>query len=322
MEKRVRIADTDLSVSAIGLGTAMAGIHWDGTEADRIFDAFLDAGGNLIDTARVYSDWIPPEIGRSERVLGDWFRREKKRGRVVLVTKGGHPEARGPGADVHVSRMTENDMRHDVEASLKAMGVDTIDVYLYHRDDRTQSVEEEIETMEKLRREGKIRYYGCSNWDADRIAAADGYARRMGYRGFVCDEALLNAGVKYMKPPADDTLRAIRGDLRDYHVKNERILAIAFTSVAGGFFHRFLSGGPQAVSGSPYCTEGNVRIAGRIRDLTRRYDVTVTQLLLAFLWVQPFPCVPLFGPHGMEQLQDAMKAWDTAIPPEELERLL
>ena len=72
MRKNVTIPGTDLSLSPMGLGAVNAGLRWDGPDADRIFDAFLDLGGNVIDTARVYSDWIPPEIGRSERAVGDW----------------------------------------------------------------------------------------------------------------------------------------------------------------------------------------------------------------------------------------------------------
>lgn len=72
----------------MGMGCVNAGLKWDGKDADYLFDAFLDMGGNLFDTARVYSDWVLPESGRSERVLGDWLERSGKRSRIVLITKG------------------------------------------------------------------------------------------------------------------------------------------------------------------------------------------------------------------------------------------
>ena len=73
------IPDTDLSLCPLGLGTAGAGLDWDGADADYLFDAYLDMGGNLIDTARIYSDWVAPETGRSERVIGDWIQRSGRR---------------------------------------------------------------------------------------------------------------------------------------------------------------------------------------------------------------------------------------------------
>ena len=84
--KTITIPDTDLTLSPLGLGCVKAGLKWDGGEADRLFDAFLYMGGNVYDTARVYSDWIPSERGRSERVIGDWLSRSGKRQDVILMT--------------------------------------------------------------------------------------------------------------------------------------------------------------------------------------------------------------------------------------------
>lgn len=306
MEKRISIPETDLSVCPIGLGTVGAGLDWNGAEADRLIDAYLDLGGNLIDTARVYSDWVPPEIGRSERVVGEWIRRSGKRNRVVLITKGGHPKYLGPGDDLHLSRMSPADMRHDIELSLKALNTDSIDLYFYHRDDPGQSVEEEIETMEQFRREGKIRYYGCSNWTAARVLAADDYCRRKGYRGFAADQALLNFGMKYMKPLADDTMTSISGDLFRYHRENPQNLAMPYMGVASGFFHLYAAKGEAGVKNSPYFTPGNVAAAKRCLELTEKYHASVSQVVLGFFSCQPFACAPLYGPQNTEQLRDAM----------------
>ena len=206
MIKRIRIPETDIEMFPFGLGTTGAGLVWDGADADRLFDAFLDNGGSLIDTAHVYSDWVKPEKARSERVIGDWLERSGKRNRVVLVTKGGHPDMTVDNPDTHISRMTKADMVSDLEDSLKKLRTDHIDIYFYHRDDLNQSVEELIETMEEFRREGKIRYYGCSNWTTARIKEADAYCRKKGYRGFAANQCLLNLGYKYMNPLEDDTL--------------------------------------------------------------------------------------------------------------------
>lgn len=304
----ISIPGTELSLCPIGLGTAGAGVAWQGADADRMFDTYLDLGGNVIDTARVYSDWVPPEIGRSERVVGDWLHKSGKRDRIVLMTKGGHPKFTSPTDDLHIPRMTRDDMRRDLELSLKTLRVDTIDIYFYHRDNRAQSVEEQIETMEEFRSAGKVRYYGCSNWEADRILEADAYCAARGYRGLVADQALLNFGTKYIGHLPDDTWAAIRGPLFEYHVKHPRNLAIAYMGVANGFFHKFAALGEEKMRESPYYTSRNVEVANRCMDLAKRYDATISQVLLGFLFQQPFACAALYGPRDTAQLKDAMGA--------------
>lgn len=98
----------------MGMGCVNAGIKWDGEDAFRIFDAFLDMGGTVYDTARVYADWIPPEIGRSERVLGQWLHKSGKRHDIILVSKGGHPDMTPAVPDMHASRISAENMRHDL----------------------------------------------------------------------------------------------------------------------------------------------------------------------------------------------------------------
>lgn len=311
MKNRIPILDTDLSVYPIGLGTVSAGSVWEEAAAERIFDAFLDGGGNVIDTARIYS------AGRSEAVIGSWFQKSGKRSQVVLVTKGGHPKFDSPKDDLHISRMTDADMREDIVKSLRALKTDYIDLYFYHRDDRRQSVEEEIETMENFRRGGKIRYYGCSNWDTDRIVEADRYCKKMGYRGFVADQALLNFGMKYMKPLPDDTLVYLRGDLWEYHVRNERNLAMPYMGVASGFFHKYAVGGREAVEKSPYCTPGNLKVADRCMELCQTYCATVTQVLLGYFLAQPFACAPLYGPKNADQIIEALQTTQFAFSSED-----
>lgn len=314
MIKRILIPDTDLSLCPIGLGTVNAGLDWDGADADRVFDTYLDLGGNVIDSARVYADFVHKdgkvELGRSERVIGEWLQRSGKRNQVILITKGGHPTYVWPTDDLHKARMSAADMRYDIELSLKTLRTDVIDVYFYHRDDPRCSVEEEIEVMEGFRKEGKIRYYGCSNWTADRIIAADAYCREKGYRGFVADQALLNMGMKYMNPLADDTLVYMKDDLFDYHRENLRNLAMPYMGAASGFFHIYAAGGEEAVRNNPYFTEKNIGVARRCAELMEKYHATVSQVILGFFTQQPFPCVPLYGPQNVEQLEDAMAMLD------------
>ena len=233
--KKITIPNTDLELSPMGMGCVNAGIRWDGEDAFRIFDAFLDMGGTVYDTARVYADWIPSEIGRSERVLGQWLRESGKRHDIILVSKGGHPDMTPAVPDMHASRISAENMRHDLELSLRALGTDYIDVYFYHRDNEAIPASELIEVMEEFRKEGKIRYYACSNWSTARMREADAYAASKGYRGFVANEALFNIASASMKPLNDDTLKIMDSEMQQYHIENPQNLAMPYMSVASGF---------------------------------------------------------------------------------------
>lgn len=310
MKTKITIPDTDITIHPLGLGTVNAGLTWDGADADRIFDAFLDMGGNLIDTAHVYSDWVKPEVARSERVIGDWLKRSGKRSRVILVTKGGHPDMKSEKPDTHISRMKREDMTADLEGSLKQLRTEYIDIYFYHRDDMTQPVEDLIEVMEDFRRAGKIRYYGCSNWTVSRMKEADAYCRSKGYRGFAANQALLNMGYKYMNPLNDDTLVYADEEMQTYHRDNPANLLMPYMGVCSGFFHKYISKGSDAVKDSPYYTEGNIKTAGRVKMLCEKYHATVSQVLLGFFGQQDFDCAPLYGPKNADQIEEAIKAFE------------
>ena len=306
---RIKIKDTDLELSRLGLGCVKAGVKWAGQEAFALFDAFLDMGGNVYDTARVYSDWIPSEKGRSERVLGQWLAHSGKRHDVILVSKGGHPDMTGPNPDMHKSRVSERCLKYDLEESLRVLGTDYIDIYFYHRDNEEVPVSELIDIMEDFKKQGKIRYYACSNWTTTRMKEADAYAASKGYRGFVANEALYNIGEPWMKPMADDTLVIMDKEMQKYHEENPRNLAMPYSAACNGFFHKLFANGRSAVSGSEYYTEGNLRNAERLHELMEEYGISVTQAVLGYLTCQKFTCLPLYGPRNIADLKEAMETF-------------
>ncbi len=308
--KKIRIPDTELELAPVGMGCVNAGLKWDGKEADNLFDAFVDMGGNLYDTARVYSDWIPDERGRSERVIGDWLRRSGKRDRVVLVTKGGHPDMTVQHPDMHENRLTRADMQHDLDLSLQALGTDYIDLYFFHRDHEELPVQELIETMESFVKAGKIRYYGCSNWSTERMEEADSYCREQGYGGFAANQALYNIGCRYMKPMADDTLAVVDSRMADYHRRNPQNLAMPYMGLCSGFFHSLIQKGEKSVEKSEYYTEDNLKVKDQILKVMEKYHATVTQAVLGFFAVQQFVCLPLYGPRSAENMKEALDTFE------------
>ena len=310
MKKKVNLNGTDLAVSPIAFGTVRAGLDWDGEDADLMLNHYVDNGGNLIDTARVYYDWVGPEVGRSERVIGDWIRRCGRRDEVVIMTKGGHPDK----DSMNISRMSQSDMEYDINLSLEKLGIDCIDIYFYHRDDVSQSVEELIERMEGFRRQGMIRYYGCSNWTTTRMVEADNYAKEKGYTGFVANQNLYNIGRKYMKPFDDPTMVAVDDQAIDFFRRSNNT-PMPYFGLCSGFFHVLDSKGAEAVKNSPYYTDGNLRLAVHIRELCKKYDCTITQVLLGFYFVQDYTVIPLVGTSNLDQLDDMLKAPEVPFKP-------
>lgn len=321
MKSNILIPNTDLKISPMGLGTVDAGVRWgkDAASQDSMFGTFVDCGGNLIDCAHVYADWVVvdgrQEVARAERVTGDWMKRNGNRDKIVLMTKGGHPVYTHPDMDLHINRVTKADMRGDIVGSLRALKTDYIDIYYYHRDDPRIPVEELVETMQDFIREGKIRYFAVSNWSAERQKAADEYCKKMGYRGIVADQALLNLGAKYMNPLPDDTLVYVKDALYDYHAENKNNVLMPYMGNCSGFFHIFAAKGEEAVKGHPYATEGNLRMARRLPELMEKYGCAVTNVVLGYFTQEKFPCVPLYGPMNEASIVEAAKTFDIDFDP-------
>ena len=306
MKHTLILPGTGLSVSPFGLGCTRAGSAWTGERADRLLDYFVDMGGNVIDTARIYG---LPDIGASEATLGGWLHRRGRRSDIVLMTKGGHPEV----SSMHVSRMSRRDMELDLAASLRALRTDYVDIYFYHRDDEDQSVGELLECMEDFRRAGHIRFYACSNWSTRRMREADAYARAHGLTGFVGNECLYNLGSSGAGPMHDDTLVRADADMLAYHQGGTHNTMMPYSGLCKGFFHR-LESSPSVqdarLTGSPYHTPANLRLAGRVALLREKYAATTSQVLAGFFFTSAVPMLPLFGCSSESHLAELLAAVD------------
>lgn len=306
MKHTLILPGTGLSVSPFGLGCTRAGSAWTGERADRLLDYFVDMGGNVIDTARIYG---LPDIGASEATLGGWLHRRGRRSDIVLMTKGGHPEV----SSMHVSRMSRRDMELDLAASLRALRTDYVDIYFYHRDDEDQSVGELLECMEDFRRAGHIRFYACSNWSTRRMREADAYARAHGLTGFVGNECLYNLGSSGAGPMHDDTLVRADADMLAYHQGGTHNTMMPYSGLCEGFFHR-LESSPSVqdarLTGSPYHTPANLCLAGRVALLREKYAATTSQVLAGFFFTSAVPMLPLFGCSSESHLAELLAAVD------------
>jgi aryl-alcohol dehydrogenase-like predicted oxidoreductase len=282
----------------------------------RMLDVFLDAGGTFVDTAKVYADWLPGPRSVSEKTIGEWLRQSGKREQVVLATKGAHPELK----TMHIARMAPAEIAADVDASLQHLQTDVVDLYWLHRDDVQRPVAEILETMEAQVRAGKIRYYGCSNWRADRIAEAQAYARSRGWTGFVADQMMWSlAAVEYAAIP-DQTMVAMESGLKQYHLASG-MPAIPYSSQANGYFQRLAAGERDKIKTQHrqmYEGRTNDMRLDRIRTLGGETGLSITAIVLGYLMAQPFPTLPVFACRTMAQLEDTLGASDVMLTPEQV----
>jgi len=306
----VTLPGTDVEISALCLGVAEIGVRQTEIEARYLLDYWVQRGGNGIDTARVYSDWIPGEKHRSERIVGDWLKATGLREQIVLATKAGHPLFDGNWR----VRLSPSELQHDLEGSLETLGTDYIDVWFLHRDDESIPVEGIIDTCDAFVRRGQVKALGAANWTARRIRKANDYASRAGKAGFVATQLFWNLGSRHYTG-LEATLRPMDDDAEQLHEAAD-LIAMPYSSQAGGFFSNWLEGDDVArlkAEQSGYATKANFQIAKVAGEIARRNGVPVGAVVLAFLRSHPFKVVPVVGCGTPAHLAASIEALDFAL---------
>ncbi len=309
-----------IEISAIVCGTAEIGGNVGKRDSFAILDYYLEQGGTLIDTAKVYGSWHIPDRPLSEEMIGQWMQARGNRRRVVISTKGAHPL----WSDMDTPRVTPGTIAGDIEDSLFALGTDYIDIYWLHRDDVTQSVGPIMEALNRAIREGKIRAIGASNWSVARVGEANAYAAAHGLQGFAGTQVMWSAA-KFVEPlNFDDTL--VQMSPADYAwYRQEGIAIFAFSSQARGVFVKApAAGGLSRLSEEYRRYFSNTIIDGQIayaHKLAEKYRTTPSSILLAYINSHDAASVALAGFSSLAQAKDSLDNTDIALTPEELGRL-
>ena len=308
------IPQTDLAPSAICLGSSNFGNGIAPADAYALLDAYVACGGNFIDTAAVYANWLPGEKNSSEKTIGRWLQKSGQRARMVIATKGAHPDL----AAMHIARMSPAEIVDDLEPSLKNLQTDWLDLYWLHRDDTARPVAEILDTLHSQVVAGKIRYFGCSNWRVDRIATAQTYAAQQGITGFVGNQ--MRWSLAEIDPVAvgDPTTVAMDRETYAFH-RRTGLAAIPYSSQAGGYFQK-LAEGREIRPGQQksYGTAGNRSRAERLQILAQETGYSISQLVLAYLTSQPFATIPIVGCRTVAQVEDSMRAGDVRLTHEQV----
>lgn len=296
--------------SKILLGTAYFGDTISKKDAFEIMDKYCDMGGTHIDTARLYAG------GESETVIGEWLK-DRKPENMLVSTKGGYP-----AVDASVtSRLTECEIRRDLEASLKALKTDCIEFYWLHCDDENVPACDVIEIMNIFVKEGKIKKFGASNWQSARIGEANKYAAENDLQGFSASQIRFN-------PAYNVTERSwlVGMDKNEFEwYKKAEMPVVAYSSQAKGFFSKMAAYGESALSEKAklrYMCKENLRRLEIIKELSKKYECSVAAAVCGCLCSFDLPDVfPIIGGSSIEQIEDSMNGADVVINAKELEEL-
>jgi aryl-alcohol dehydrogenase-like predicted oxidoreductase len=298
METR-RLGKTGLSVAPIVFGGNVFGWTADEKTSFGILDAFFDAGFNTIDTADVYSAWVPGNKGGdSEEIIGKWMKQGKiARDKAVVITKVG--SEMGPGK----KGLKEQYILQAVEASLKRLQTDYIDLYLSHWPDAETPYEETLGAFAKLKQQGKIRAIGCSNLDASQLQASFDAAEKAGLPRY-----------DVIQPEYNLYDRAkFEGPLADLCVK-EDIGVINYYSLASGFLSgKYRSkadteGKARGGKAAGYLDDKGLKILAALDTVAAETSAKPAEISLAWLLRKKAVTAPIASATSLSQLESLTKS--------------
>ena len=306
-----RLGRSNLQVSPLCLGGNVFGWTVDEALSFRLLDAWVDAGLNFVDTADVYSRWVPGHPGgESETILGKWFRQSGKRNRVVLATKVGM----AMGDTDQDKGLSKAYIRRAVEASLRRLKTDVIDLYQAHTDDSETPLDETLAAFAELIKEGKVRALGASNYSATRLSEALAVSAAHGLPRYETLQPQYNL---YARQDFEEKLQPACEKLG--------VAVIPYWSLASGFLtgkYRTEADLAQSPRGAgiktKYMNERGMRILAALDQVAKSKRAKDSQVALAWLMSRPTIAAPIASATTLAQLRELMAAAELTLDPESL----
>ncbi len=309
MQKR-KLGKSDLEFVPIAFGGNVFGWTADEATSHKLLDAFVDHGFSFVDTADVYSRWFPGNKGgESETVIGSWLKQDpSKRDKIVLATKCGMGLPSGA--------LSAKNIKESVEASLKRLNTDRIDLFQSHKDDKDTPQEETLATYGELIKAGKIRFIGASNFEAPRLAEAAKISEEKSlprYESLQPHYNLMERGL-------------FEGALEDECLK-QGIGVIPYYSLASGFLTgKYRSeadvGSAQRGAGvKKYISPKGMAVLKALDDAAEKCGATLAQVALAWLLQRKSITAPIVSATGLKQLDDVLNSTTLELDPESVAAL-
>jgi len=310
-----RLGRTGLKVSCFCLGTMQWGWTADEPTAFSVMDAFVERGGNFLDTADFYSRWLPGHVGgESEEIIGCWMQQRGNRHQMIIATKVYQPMGEQPN-DRGLSR---KHIIEALEASLRRLRTDYLDLYLAHAVDSETSIEETLQALDDARRAGKIRYAGTSNYPAWRLVEALWKAEVHHTLRFDCLEPHYNL---VHRAEFEQDLQTI--------CQQYQVAVLPYSPLANGFLTgKYRRGQMQGIEGARvgsvrqrYDREEAWRALAAVEQIAQECGSTPSAVALAWLLAQPGVTAPILGARSVPQLEACLEAFKVALTAEQLARL-
>jgi len=291
MKKRT-LGHSDLQVAALAFGGNVFGWTVDEAKSFELLDRFVGEGFNLIDTADVYSRWVPGNNGgESERIIGNWMKQRNNRGSVIVATKVGADMGAG------YRNLSKAYILRGVEESLRRLQTDYIDLYQSHWDDDVTPVEETLGAYAQLIKEGKVRWIGASNLSPARLKASLEAAKRDGlpmYQSFQPHYNLVERALFE---------KELEGICLDYGLGVINYYALASGFLSGKYRSKAdLSKSPRGAGLEKYLDARGLRILDVLDAVAARYHTTPASVALAWLMARPSVTAPIASATSADQL--------------------
>lgn len=269
-----------------------------------MFDAFFEQGGNTFDTAHGYGR------GLMEQLLGQWIKTRNVRDEVNIIGKGAHTPDNFPDR-----------IRPQLEITLDRLQTDHVDLYLLHRDNPRIPAGEFVDVLDELRREGRIRVFGGSNWSIQRVAEANDHARKHGRTPF---KLLSNnfSLARMVDPVWDDCVAASDPQSRAFLTRTQ-IVEVAWSSQARGFFTDRAGRDKTDDAELVRCwySDDNFQRRDRAIELARKKNCSPINIAGAYVLHQPFPTLALIGPRTLHELTTSLPTLDVTLTADEMKWL-
>lgn len=297
MKKR-QLGQSDLQVYPITFGGNVFGWTIDEQQSFEILEGFTAAGFNFIDTADSYSHWVPGNKGgESETIIGNWMAQRKNREQVILATKVGSI----PGSDK--KSLAKDYILKSVDASLKRLKTDYIDLYQSHYDDPETPIEDTLEVYDRLIRAGKVRWIGASNFSAVRLRTALETADRLGLPRYQSFQPEYNL---YQREAYEKELEQV--------VVYHQLGVINYYALASGFLtgkyrsEADLDKSKRGAGIKKYLDDRGFKILKALDQVAEQYNANPASIALAWLLARPSVTAPIASVTSLAQLEDLVKA--------------
>lgn len=304
--RSILLGNTGVKVSVLCLGTMYFGTRNDEETSYRLLDKYIDAGGNFLDTANTYSFWIPDSIGgESETLLGKWMTERRNRSHLFIATKVGFA---CPGVDQGLRR---HQIEKECEKSLRRLGIETIDLYYSHIDDRSTPLEETMEAFDRLIRAGKARFIGASNFQAWRLEEAHWLSQTHGWAEYCC----IQQRYSYIRPNPGGRFypQVVANDeLLDYCLA-KGITLLAYSPLLGGAYTRTDRSVQVQYLGPD--TDGRLAV---LKSVSNEIGATANHVVYAWMMQSQPPVIPLLAASTLEQMEENIGALDIELSAEDM----